>query len=153
MADNFDVFEQNVLYLTERSKFINDQKKITFELSAQRLSEEYDTLSSRINKADELLSKACASDCIAFFKVLTQNNVSPAQLWAEHNEPYEHFSRAATSKISYVKNNQNDKCDEVRFKNTDNFEKHSLPFCDGVMSASSGQGGAFVASSAKGDRE
>lgn len=108
MADNFDVFEQNVLYLTERSKFINDQKKITFELSAQRLSEEYDTLSSRINKADELLSKACASDCIAFFKVLTQNNVSPAQLWAEHNEPYEHFSRAATSKISYVKNNQND---------------------------------------------
>ena len=105
MNDNFEVFKQNILYLSERSALLNDQKKITFELAAQRLSEES---SNEINVVYDLLSNASASDCIAFFCVLMQNNISLTRLLAEHDEPYEVFSRTAASKISYVKNNYND---------------------------------------------
>jgi hypothetical protein len=108
MADNFEVFKQNISYLSERSDILNDQKKITFELTAQRLSEGYGTSQNEISDAYDILSNASASDCIAFFSVLSQNSSSLSKLFLEHDEPYDLFSRTAASKISYVKNNYND---------------------------------------------
>ena len=108
MADNFDIFKQNISYLNERSNILNKQKKITFELIAEELSENYSALSDKLNAKYDILSDASASDCIAFFSLLSQNNVSLPQLLAEHDEPYDVFDHKTTSKISYVKNNYND---------------------------------------------
>ena len=108
MADKFDIFKQNISYLNERSNILNKQKKITFELIAEELSENYSALSDKLNAKYDILSDASASDCIAFFSLLSQNNVSLPQLLAEHDEPYDVFDHKTTSKISYVKNNYND---------------------------------------------
>ena len=108
MADKFNIFEENIAYLTKRSKILNEQKKITFELLAQRLSENNTALSGEINAKYDILSDASPSDCISFFSILSQNNASLPQLLAEHDEPYDVFNHKTTSKISYVKNNYND---------------------------------------------
>ena len=108
MADRFDAFEQNISYLAERSRLINEQKRIAFELLAEGLSKEKDLLTNETYDGYGFLENATPADCIAFFNELTEVNDSLSQPLAEHGEPYDVFSRTAASKISYVKNNSND---------------------------------------------
>ena len=108
MAYRFDTFEQNISYLTKRSRLIHEQKRIAFELLAESLSKDKELLTSEAYDGYGILEDATPADCIIFFNELLCSIDSLTQPLEEHNEPYDVFSRTAASKISYVKNNQND---------------------------------------------